>query len=53
MYEKRFTKTGMITQEMLEEYGRNSIVFTKTNQQALDGDNLLDVWTLSFEQIDT
>lgn len=46
-------RTGMITQEMLEEYGRNSIVFTKTNQQALDGDNLLDVWTLSFEQIDT
>lgn len=41
-------RKGMITKDMLDEYGRNSIVFTKTDQKAPDGDNQLDVWTLSF-----
>ena len=41
-------RKGMITKDMLEEYGRDSIVFTKTNQKAPDGDKQLDVWTLSF-----
>ncbi len=43
-------RKGMITQEMLEEYGCNSLVFKKTGQTALDEDgNPLDVWMLSFE----
>ena len=41
-------RKGMITKDMLDEYGRNSIVFTKTDQKAPDGDKQLDVWTLSF-----
>ena len=46
-------RLGMITKEMLDAYGRNAIVFTKTNQQALDEDKttMLDVWTLSFETV--
>lgn len=46
-------RLGMITKEMLESYGRNAIVFAKTDQQALDDDKktMLDVWTLSFETV--
>ncbi len=46
-------RLGMITKEMLEAYGRNAIVFAKTDQQALDDDKktMLDVWTLSFETV--
>lgn len=46
-------RLGMITKEMLDAYGRNAIVFTKTDQQALDDDRttMLDVWTLSFETV--
>jgi hypothetical protein len=42
----------MITKEMLATYGCNAVVFTKTDQKALDEDGgALDVWTLSFETI--
>ena len=47
-------RIGMITREMLEEYGADSLVFTKTDQKALDPDDdskELDVWYLSFEKI--
>lgn len=43
-------RDGMITQEMLEEYGCDCLVFKKTGQTALYEDgNPLDVWLLSFE----
>lgn len=42
-------RTGMITQEMLDEYGCDSLFFKKTGQTALDENgNPLDVWMLSF-----
>lgn len=42
-------RNGMITKEMLEEYGCDRLLFKKTGQTALDenGDSL-DVWMLSF-----
>ena len=49
----------MITKEMLKAYGRDTLVFTKTDQKALDvvenedgtaERHELDVWLLSFEQ---
>ena len=51
--QKDTDRLGMITKEMLEEYGCNTIVFTKTDQKAYDDDKttMLDVWTLSFEAI--
>ena len=43
-------RTGMITKEMLEAYGCNTLVLTKTNQKTEDENGeLLDVWFLSFE----
>ena len=43
-------RTGMITKEMLEAYGCNTLVLTKTTQKSEDEDgNQLDVWLLSFE----
>lgn len=43
-------RTGMITQEMLQEYGCDRLVFKKTGQTAIDEDSTaLDVWLLSFE----
>ena len=40
----------MITKEMLESYGCNTLVLTKTDQKMEDEEgNLLDVWFLSFE----
>ena len=43
-------RTGMITQEILQEYGCDRLVFKKTGQTAIDEDgNALDVWLLSFE----
>ena len=41
---------GMITKEMLNAYGCNSLVLTKTDIKSLDSDGSeLDVWILSFE----
>lgn len=46
-------RTGMITQEILDEYGRCCLIFMKTGQTALDENgNALDVWYLSFEADD-
>jgi HKD family nuclease len=43
-------RKGMITKEMLQSYGCDSLVISKTNQKALDEDGSeLDVWVLSFE----
>lgn len=45
-------RVGMITQEMLQEYGCDRLTFKKTGQTALDKDGTaLDVWLLSFESI--
>lgn len=42
-------RLGMITEEMLDEYGCDRLVFKKTGQTALDEDGKeLDVWMLSF-----
>ena len=41
---------GMITKEILDEYGCDRLTFKKTGQTALDEDGIpLDVWLLSFE----
>ena len=46
-------RTGMITQEMLQKYGRDHLLFKKTGQKAFDEEgNSLDVWLLSFEKDD-
>lgn len=43
-------RKGMITKEMLQAYGCDSLVLSKTDQKALDEDSSeLDVWVLSFE----
>ena len=43
-------RKGMITKEMLQSYGCDSLMLSKTDQQALDEDGSeLDVWILSFE----
>lgn len=43
-------RLGMITKEMLEAYGCDTLVLTKTDQKMEDDEgNLLDVWFLSFE----
>lgn len=45
-------REGMITKEMLQAYGCDSLVLSKTDQKALDEDGTeLDVWVLSFETI--
>lgn len=45
-------RTGMITQEMLKEYGCENLYFKKTGQTALDeSGNPLDIWMLSFTPI--
>lgn len=39
----------MITQEMLDEYGCDRLLFKKTGQTALDSNGeALDVWLLAF-----
>lgn len=46
-------RKGMITKEMLTEYGCDSLYLKKTGQTAIDDDgNALDVWMLSFNPID-
>lgn len=43
-------RKGMITKEMLQAYGCDSLMLSKTDQKALDEDDSeLDVWVLSFE----
>lgn len=43
-------RNGMITKEMLNAYGCNTLMLTKTSQKAEDENGeLLDVWLLSFE----
>lgn len=46
-------KDGMITKEMLEEYGRNCLILRKTGETKMDENNVVrDVWYLSFENKD-
>jgi len=43
-------RSGMITKEMLHEYGCDHLLLKKTGQTAIDEDGTpLDVWMLSFE----
>jgi len=43
-------RTGMITKEILKEYGCENLYFKKTGQTAMDEDGTpLDVWMLSFK----
>ena len=43
-------RVGMITEEILDSFGCDRLMFKKTGQTALDSDgNPLDVWMLSFE----
>ena len=45
-------RSGMITKEMLNAYGCNTLILTKTDQKMEDENgNLLDVWMLSFEAL--
>lgn len=45
-------RTGMITKEMLQEYGCDALYLKKTGQTALDEEGTpLDVWMLSFKPI--
>lgn len=47
-------RTGMITKEMLQEYGCENLYLKKTGQTALDEDGTpLDVWMLSFKPDET
>lgn len=47
-------RQGMITKEMLDEYGCDRLIFAKTGQTALDEEeNPLDVWLLSFTKEDS
>lgn len=48
--QKDADRSGMITKEMLAEYGCDTLFMTKTDQKLEDTDGkLLDVWYLSFE----
>ena len=47
--QKDTDRLGMITKEMLEAYGCNSLTFTKTDKKAIDEEgNELDVWIVEF-----
>ena len=47
-------RKGMITKEMLQEYGCENLYLKKTGQKALDEEgNSLDVWMLSFKPEET
>ena len=48
--QKDTDRLGMITKEMLQEYGCENLYLKKTGQTALDEDGTaLDVWMLSFK----
>ena len=45
-------RTGMITREMLDAYGYNAVVITKTDEKARDDDgSMLDIWTLALRKL--
>ena len=47
--QKDTERLGMITKEMLADYGCSRLVLSKTDQKALDEDDAeLDVWVLAF-----
>lgn len=47
-------RKGMITKEILQEYGCENLLFKKTGQTAIDENGVaLDVWMLSFKPKDT
>lgn len=51
--QKDTDRKGMITKEILQEYGCENLYLKKTGQTALDGEgNELDVWMLSFKPED-
>ena len=51
--QKDTDRLGMITKEMLQEYGCENLYLKKTGQTALDEDGTaLDVWMLSFKPKD-
>lgn len=51
--QKDTDRKGMITKEILQEYGCENLYLKKTGQTALDEDgNELDVWMLSFKPED-
>ena len=43
-------RQSMITKEMLDEYGCNSLLLTKTDCQIHEDGNVYDVWLLSFKK---
>ncbi len=45
-------RAGMITKEMLDAYGCNGLVITKTDKQVEEEGITYDVWTLSFEHVE-
>lgn len=48
--QKDYDRVGMITKEMLDAYGCNQLVLTKTSKKLEDEEGTLrDVWFLSFE----
>ena len=43
-------RNGMITKEILSKYGRDTLIFRKTNvQETLENGLVVDVWLISFE----
>ena len=50
--QRDYDRLGMITKEMLKDFGCDTLVLTKTDQKMEDDEgNLLDVWFLSFETV--
>ena len=42
--------SGMITKEILKKYGRDVLIFRKTNmRETLENGTTVDVWLISFE----
>ena len=42
--------TGMITKEILQKYGRDVLIFRKTDKtETLEDGTVVDVWLMSFE----